>query len=141
MLINPRSGWEGDFQCDEGTHKITGNIINMPWEKSMSITSGWSWMNDDYVMDFDEIISMIVDVVCRGGNLLMNVGPDKNGKLSPAVMDMVKKVGDWLRTNGESIYNTRAGFFEPVYGSTHNNDYVYLHILDTNRFRTLTLPD
>lgn len=143
MLLNPRSGLDGDFQCDEGTHKVTGGIINIPWEKTMSITRGWSWMNDDYVMDYDEIIRMIADVVCRGGNILLNVGPDKDGKLPKTVTDTIKKVGDWLRKNSESIYGTRAGIFEPVdgvYGSTYNESYVYLHILDLERFKHLILP-
>lgn len=144
MLINPRSGLEGDFQCDEGTHKIAGSIIKTPWEKCMSITRGWSWYNDDYCMSCEEIIRMIVDVVCRGGNILLNVGPDRNGKLSQNVIDTMGKVGEWLEENGESIYGTRAGIFEPVdgiYGSTHRNECVYLHILDIDGFRGMRIPD
>ena len=45
-VINPRSGWEGDFYCDEGSHEIKGKIIPVPWEKSMCMCTGksWGWM-------------------------------------------------------------------------------------------------
>ena len=42
-LLNPRSGYEGDFYCDEGSHEITGKILPVPWEKNMCVCSGCSW--------------------------------------------------------------------------------------------------
>lgn len=145
MLINPRSGWEGDFYCDEGSHEINGKIIPVPWEKNMCVCSGssWGWMADDPVSDFDVLIQMMVNVVCRGGNWLVNIGPDKNGKVSEEIKNRMREVGQWLRTYGESIYCTEAGPFEPVdnvYGSTHNGNKVYIHILDSEKFVSEVLP-
>jgi len=139
MLCNPRSGWEGDFYCDEGSHEIVGNIIPVPWEKCMCICSGtsWGWLPDDPVSDFDWLIRMMVNVVCRDGNWLVNIGPDRNGKLAPEIVNRIHEVGDWLRTYGESIYNTRGGPIQPVdnvYGTTSAGDTIYLHILDRNKF-------
>ncbi|QOV20249.1 alpha-L-fucosidase [Blautia liquoris] len=144
-MINPRSGWEGDFYCDEGSHEMKGNIIPVPWEKNMCICSGssWGWMENDPVSSFEWLIKMLVDVVCRDGNLLLNVGPDKNGKLSKEVTDRVREIGDWLRKYGESIYGTRGGPIQPsdnVYGTTYKNDTIYLHVLDTQKFMDVTLP-
>ncbi len=146
LLINPRSGWEGDFYCDEGSHEITGKIIPVLWEKNMCICSGcsWGWMEDDPVSDFDWLIRMMVNVVCRGGNWLVNIGPDRNGQISAEIRERIHEVGEWLRTYGESIYNTVAGPYEPVdnvYGSTCRGSRVYLHILDPEAFRACTLPD
>ena len=145
LLINPRSGWEGDFYCDEGSHEITGKIIPVPWEKNMCICSGcsWGWMENDPVSDFDWLIRMMVNVVCRGGNWLVNIGPDKNGKISDEIRNRIHEVGEWLRRSGESIYNTMAGPYEPVdnvYGSTFHENTVYLHILDREKFGELYLP-
>ncbi|MDE7044560.1 MAG: alpha-L-fucosidase, partial [Acetatifactor sp.] len=145
LLINPRSGWEGDFYCDEGSHEITGKIIPVPWEKNMCVCSGssWGWMAEDPVSDFDWLIRMMVNVVCRGGNWLVNIGPDRNGRISDEIRQRMRQVGDWLRTYGESIYATAAGPFEPVdnvYGSTFHGNKVYLHILDREAFRTQKLP-
>lgn len=145
LLINPRSGWEGDFYCDEGSHEITGKIIPVPWEKNMCVCSGssWGWMADDPVSDFDWLIQMMVNVVCRGGNWLVNIGPDRNGKISEEIRNRMHQVGEWLRTYGESIYATAAGPFEPedgVYGATFKEKRIYLHILDTAAFVDRKLP-
>ncbi len=145
MLINPRSGWEGDFYCDEGSHELSGKIIPVPWEKNMCICSGgsWGWMEEDPVSDFDWLIQMMVNVVCRGGNWLVNIGPDKNGKVSDEIRNRMKEIGDWLKRYGESIYGTDAGPFEPVdnvYGSTYNKEKVYVHILNVEKFKEEILP-
>lgn len=145
IVVNPRSGWEGDFYCDEGSHEITGDIIPVPWEKNMNVCSGvsWGWMPDDPVSDFDWLVKMLVDVVTRGGNFLLNVGPDRNGKLSPEVAGRMRQLGQWLEEFGESVYGTRGGPFEPVdnvYGTTFKGDTAYLHILDTEAFQEELLP-
>ena len=145
-VINPRSGWEGDFYCDEGSHEIQGKIIPVPWEKNMCLCSGssWGWMADDPVSDFDWLIKMLVNVVCRDGNLLLNIGPDRNGKVSEEIHQRIRQIGDWLSRCGESIYNTRGGPFEPedeVYGTTFRENRIYLHILDTAAFAGRRLPD
>lgn len=140
MLINPRSGWDGDFHCDEGSHEISGNIVHTPWEKNMNVCSGksWGWMEENPVSDFDWLIRMMVNVVCRGGNWLVNIGPDRNGKIPAQVRQRMKEVGDWLGKYGDSIYGTRGGPLEPVdgiYGSTYKEKQIYLHILDIDRFK------
>ncbi|NLX75972.1 MAG: glycoside hydrolase family 29 [Clostridiaceae bacterium] len=145
MLCNPRSGWEGDFYCDEGSHEIVGKIIPVPWEKNMCICSGtsWGWMPDDPVSDFDWLIRMMVNVVCRDGNWLVNIGPDRDGKVSDEIKNRIREVGDWLRIYGESIYNTRGGPIEPVdhvYGTTSSEDTIYLHIIDRKKFAGQKIP-
>lgn len=146
MIMNPRSGWEGNFYCDEGSHEITGGIVPVPWEKNMCVCSGtsWGWMAEDPVSDFNWLIKMIVDVVCRDGNMLMNIGPDRNGHVPPAVVQRMREIGAWLRENGETIYKTRGGPIEPVdhvYGTTYRDNQVFLHITDTKAFRETKIPN
>ena len=142
-VINPRSGWEGDFQCDEGSHEVKGGIIPIPWEKGMSITGAWSWRPQDTVFSYEKMIPMLVNVVCRDGNFLLNVGPDRNGKVPSEVAEVLKKTGLWLKSHGEAIYGTRGGPFEPVdrvFGATCKDNTIYLFILDRASFEELTLP-
>jgi alpha-L-fucosidase len=145
MIINPRSGWEGDFYCDEGSHEISGQILPVPWEKNMCVCSGssWGWMPDDPVMEFDWLIRMMINVVTRDGNWLLNVAPDRNGKLSDEVSSRMREIGAWLKEYGESVYGTRGGPIQPldnVYGTTCNGKTVYLHILDKKEFDKIVLP-
>lgn len=144
-LVNPRSGYEGDFYCDEGSHEITGKILPVPWEKNMCVCSGtsWGWMPNDPVSDFDWLIKMLVDVICRDGNLLLNVGPDRNGKLSAEVKERMQQIGGWLREYSEAVYGTRGGPIEPVdhvYGTTFKKNLIYLHVLDREKSSGRWIP-
>lgn len=144
-VINPRSGWEGDFQCDEGQHEISGDIIPIPWEKCLCVCSGrsWGWIPNDPPMPFADLVRMLVNVFVRDGNVLLNVGPDKDGVIPPEAADRLREVGAWMNRNGESIYDTRGGPFQPVdgvYGSTCREDRIYLHVLDADAFSRMTLP-
>ncbi|MGI5898524.1 MAG: alpha-L-fucosidase [Christensenellales bacterium] len=144
-VINPRSGWQGDFYCDEGSHEMKGDIVPVPWEKCICICSGvsWGWMPDDPVSDLGFLIKMLSDIICRGGNLLLNIGPDKNGKLSDEVRGRLKELGDWIRENAEAVYGTFAGPFQPeddVFGSVYKEDNIYLHVQDVKTFGALKLP-
>ena len=84
---------------------------------------------------------MLVNTVDRGGNLLLNVGPDAQGVIPATHIARLKEVGDWLQKYGESIYGTRPGPFEPkddVYGTVQKNNLIYVHLLSVGE--TLLLP-
>lgn len=141
-VISPRSGWEGDFQCNEGGGKIKGPIINTPWEKCLNLNqTSWGYNPNQNLMTLKEIIVMLVNTVDRGGNLLLNVGPDAQGVIPATHIARLKEVGDWLQKYGESIYGTRPGPFEPkddVYGTVQKNNLIYVHLLSVGE--TLLLP-
>ncbi len=143
-VISPRSGWEGDFQCDEGGHDVTGPITEFPWEKCLNLNRvSWGYNAEQDLMSPDEIIRMLVNVVGRGGNVLLNVGPDRDGVIPPAHAERLSAVGRWLDRFGKSIYGTRPGPFPPVddrYCSTHRGRSVYVHVLAWQDGETLTLP-
>lgn len=137
ILLSPRSGYRGDFECDEGAHEVTGKIVPVLWEKCMSVTQAWGYRPDDKVQDGISLIRMLVNAVCRSGNLLLNVGPDPQGAIPQAVKESLTVLGDWMKENGESIYETRAGFWQPqdgVFGCTTKEDCVYVHVLDCEAF-------
>ena len=130
-VINPRSGWEGDFTCNEGDAKVTGPIIATPWEKCLNLNKvSWGYSTKQNLMSFEEAIGMILDVVVRNGNILLNVGPDPNGVIPASHVQRLRQIGNWMKDYGESIYGTRGGPFEPTefYGSTYRNKTVYVHI-------------
>lgn len=144
IMVTPRSGYRGDFECDEGAHEITGKIVPIPWEKDMSISSAWGYRPEDHFHDFPFLLRMLINAVCRDGNLLLNVGPDPDGYIPQTARDALHQMGQWLSENGESIYGTRGGCWQPVdnvYGSTQKENAVYLHILDCAAFRGMWLSE
>ena len=76
-------------------------------------------------------IQLLVNVVGRDGNLLLNVGPRPDGQIDPPQAERLREIGAWLRRYGESIYATRGGPFLPGdYGvSTHRDRTIYVHVL------------
>lgn len=145
IAINPRSGMYGDFQVNEGGAEVKGPILNFPWEKCLSLNGpSWGFTKAQNVMSLKDIVQMLVNVVDRGGNMLLNIGPDPDGIIPPAHVALLTNVGDWLKKNGESIYGTRAGPFEPVdslYGSTNKGNKVFIHLISSSRVTSeLHLP-
>ncbi len=143
IVINPRSGLVGDFRCDEGSHDITGQIIPFPWEKGFTLGRAWGYTPDEHTIPIERVLNLLINAAIRNGNTLINVGPDWNGKIPSRMVEVLKQLGSWLKTNGESIYGTRGGPLQPVdnvYGSTCRGSTIYLHILDYSEFEKITLP-
>jgi alpha-L-fucosidase len=136
VLINPRSGMEGNFVCNEGGAAVKGPILNHPWEKCLTLNkNSWGFNFKVNNMTPSEIIVMLVNTVDRGGNLLLNVGPDANGVIPQEQVAILDKVGHWMTAYGESIYGTVPGPFEPVdnlYGSVHKGSKIYIHLQRNN---------
>jgi len=130
-VINPRSGWEGDFDCDEGGASVKGPIRSRPWEKCLNLNqTSWGFNRAQNLMSFDEIVGMLVNVVVRNGNMLLNVGPDADGVIPPSHAARLAEVGAWLHKYGASIYKTRGGPLPPVdgvYGTTFRGKTIYVH--------------
>jgi len=134
IVINPRSGMAGDFQTNEGDGPVRGPILPFPWEKCLNLNrTSWGYNKAQNVMPLKLIVDYLVNTVDRGGNMLLNVGPDADGVIPPAHVERLKEVGQWLVKNGEGIYGTRPGPFEPVddyYGSTYKGNWIYIHLLN-----------
>jgi alpha-L-fucosidase len=132
-VISSRSGWIGDFDSAEGESETKGPIRARPWEKCMRInTRGWGYTKEENLLSADQCIVHLVNAVVRNGNLLLNVGPDPDGVIPKTQVKVLNDIGQWLKANGEAVYGTRAGPFQPtdgVYGSTHRDDTVYVHVL------------
>ena len=135
LIMSSRMGWKGDFQSDEGGGDVTGNVRAEPWEKCLNLNEvSWGYSTKQNLMPFERAIKMLVNVVFRNGNVLLNVGPDKDGQIPETHVARLKEIGQWLNQYGESIYETHGGPFQPVdnvYGSTFHGKNVYIHILKT----------
>lgn len=143
IMVTPRSGYKGDFECDEGPQEVIGGIVPIPWEKCMTLASAWGYQPNDTYCSFPQLIRMLANVICRDGNLLLNVGPDAEGEIPQEEQQVLAQMGAWLQENGEAVYGTRGGIWQPVdhvYGTTWKDHTVYVHVLDCHVFAGQVLP-
>jgi alpha-L-fucosidase len=68
----------------------------------------WSYKPNDRYKSTRRLIHLLVDIASKGGNLLLNVGPQPDGELPAEAVARMREVGEWLAVNGEAIYGTRA---------------------------------
>lgn len=126
-------GEQQNYLTPEGVIPETG--LPYPWETCMSMGTTWSYKVNDKYKTTNEIIEQLVDIVSKGGNYLLNVGPRPDGELEPVVYQRLKEIGDWIKTNGEAIYGSRMftvfGEGEKIrFTQTKNGDTKYIFLFD-----------
>jgi len=106
-LINGRIGYGlGDYR-QMADNSIPHNTYNKPWEVPMTINSTWGYSKFDTAWtDEQKIVERLSSIAGKGGNLVLNVGPDPDGVIPQESVRILDRVGEWLDINGDSIYNT-----------------------------------
>ncbi|MEK7404056.1 MAG: alpha-L-fucosidase [Acidobacteriota bacterium] len=153
-LINDRifkrePGNRADFGTPEQFVPATGmkDPSGRPilWESCVTINMD-SWGYNKYETEFKterDLIRMLIEVVSKGGNLLLNVGPKPDGTIQDEFVTRLNAMGRWLRVNGEAIYETTASPFArlPFFGrATAKGNTVYLHVFQWPRDGQLRVP-
>ena len=87
--------------------RVPDQPILDPWEVPMPMATSWSYVPNDRYKPAGALVHMLVDVVAKGGNLLLNIGPGPDGTWHAAAYDRLAALGAWMRVNGEAIYGTR----------------------------------
>lgn len=130
--------YAGDFEGPEqvipheGIFDEKGRPI--PWEACVTLNNDWGYSTNDDYKSATDVVHALVDVVSKGGNLLLNVGPDARGNIPEKSLEILSEVGKWISLNVESIYGCgTAPFPKPEWGRfTIKNDVLYAHILGSN---------
>ena len=88
--------------------QIPEQPINRVWETCLTLGTSFSYKPNDEYKSVRSLIATLVDIVSKGGNLLLGVGADGHGVLPPEAVARLKGIGAWLATNGEALYGTRS---------------------------------
>ena len=86
---------------------IPEEALEYPWETCMTMAGSWSYVPNDRYKPTRKLIHNLVDIVAKGGNYLLNVGPSPEGRLPDTAIARMKEIGAWMKVNGPAIYESR----------------------------------
>lgn len=87
--------------------EIPHELLPYPWESCITMGNSWSYVPNDQYKSADKIIQMLIQIVARGGNLLLNIGPGPDGDWDPVAYQRLHEIGEWMKINGEAIHNSK----------------------------------
>lgn len=126
---------EGNFAGDFGTpeQEIPATGIDSDWEACMTMNGSWGYKPSDHKWKSSEdLIQKLVDIVSKGGNFLLNIGPDGFGRFPAESIIRLNDMGAWTKANGEAIYGATASPYDrPEWGRyTKKDGVLYAHVFD-----------
>ena len=140
----PRSGWIGDYDVDEGGAVPTGRLRSGHLvQKTFSVGSTWGYNSDSHVMSYPDAMALLVNSFIRDMCVLIDVGPDRHGTVPADQAALMQQLGTFMKANGEAVYNTRGGPWDPVdgqHGYTFSANTVYVHLLPGYSGTAFTTP-
>lgn len=89
----------------------SGMNADVVWEENQGIGHSYGYNRNEQLEDYkssDDLILMLADIVSRGGNLLLDIGPTADGRIPVIMQQRLIDIGNWLSINGEAIYETTA---------------------------------
>ena len=116
-LIDGRLGSAGDY-VSTGDNEIPGGVMKTDWEVPATLNHTWGFKKDDHDWKSTaDLTFKLVDIVSKGGNYLLNVGPTSEGIVPQPSQDNLRGVGKWLKVNGAAIYGAGPTPFGAELGS------------------------
>ena len=150
ILINDRHFTREDLVTPEQRIPPTGMLDEdgnpLLWEACITMTSHW-WGYDRHEKVYktpEFLIRMLVDIVSKGGNLLLNIGPKPDGTIQKEFVDRLVAIGKWMDKYSEAIYGTTASPFNllPFFGRvTTKGTRLYVHVFEWPADRAARLPN
>jgi alpha-L-fucosidase len=131
----------GENKTGFGTSELL--IGSLSREVCATINGSWGFnLQDKKHKTKKELVHYLVRASGFGSNLLLNVGPMPNGKIQEEHIHSLSEIGNWLQTNGETIYGTKAGIIAPSkdWVSTQKGKVLYLHLLE-NKTNAFVIPE
>lgn len=107
IMVNrtARDAYE-DYRTPE--QEVPEKPLDYTWESCITMGKQWSYKPDDEYKSARQLIHLLVDVVAKGGNLLLNIGPGPDGRLPATAVSRLEEIAEWMAVHSEAIHGTRA---------------------------------
>ena len=137
ILTEDPTPYSGDFASPEqmippeGIRNSKGDPV--PWESCITLNNHWGYAaHDKHYKSAKMVIRMLVECVSKGGNLLLNVGPNAKGEIPKESVVILKEVGEWMQQNARSVYGCGyANLPKPDWGRyTKKGNILYAHVME-----------
>lgn len=146
IIVNNRVGKrlpdEGDFGTPEQIVPEMGSTFD--WESCIPMNDSWGYVPHDTNWKSSKwIIETLVSTASKGGNMLLNVGPDNTGRVPEECLSILSDAGKWINQYGDSIFDTTSSPFNislDFGAATKKDGYLYLHILDYPEGQCINIP-
>jgi alpha-L-fucosidase len=107
ILVNRADGGPyEDYRTPEQT--VPKHPLPYPWETCMTMGDSWSWNPHDKYKSPRELVHTLVEIVAKGGNLLLGIGPQGDGELPATALERLQAIGAWMQVNGSAIHASHA---------------------------------
>lgn len=85
---------------------IPKKALDYPWESCITMGGSWSYVPNDHYKPARELVHMLLKIISRGGNFLLNIGPSPEGDYADSAYARLKEIGQWMKVHGEGVYGT-----------------------------------
>jgi alpha-L-fucosidase len=140
IIVDPRlQNYPGDFQTCEG--HIPMQAPKGDWELCTRTNGSWGYTSAP-ARPLDSLLHELIQAWGKGGNVLLNVGPTREGIIPPDSVARLREIGAWLKINGEAVYGSERGPFDylPWGWATRKKDTLYLFVFDWPKDGKLKIP-
>src|SRR6185503_20030397 len=109
-----------------------------PWESCITMGNSWSYVPGDHYKSTNQLVHMLLKIISRGGNFLLNIGPSPEGDWSDTAYSRLREIGVWMKVDADGVYNTipiapyEDGNIVYLQSKDKKNIYVYLLSDKTN---------
>ncbi|MCE7040788.1 alpha-L-fucosidase [Dyadobacter sp. CY312] len=87
--------------------QIPDHYMSIPWESCITMGDSWSYIPKENFKSTEKLVHTLVDIVAKGGNLLLNVAPGPDGEWHQEAYTRLEEIGKWMKTNSVGIYDTK----------------------------------
>jgi alpha-L-fucosidase len=145
VILNSRlgGGEEGDFDTPE-CFVPAAPPVGRAWESCITTNNSWGFCRDDTNWkSAGELLRLLCEAIAKGGNFLLNIGPQADGAFPPEAVALLREIGNWMRVNGTAIHGAQAGPFPyrlPWGYASRRDDTLYLFVLDWPEDGAIRVP-